>query len=562
MDVPTALDISRTNGLFRPQDCAALDALAKRSQEELALLRQKVKDTRKQFALLESKVAETERCLSVCQSLSTPSPIRRLPPELLALVFTYACKGDKLHVMQLYEPLPTCVTLVRVCKYWRDLAFGTKAIWEHFIILQQDTFDLDPGEGIVMLGGIVDLYRNRLTHLYVDCQYCADLNDELLDVMFSLQDQLVSLALVDGDCIYGYMDTFEMPMLEELFLLCQFGDYGARNKPAFVKFNAPKLKRVFLHCPEEEFTTDNPSLPWHQINHLSVGSPCTQGDVYIICAEDLFSLLTQTPALASLHLTCLFFKQEHGDEEPWPARAQPIITHQQLKYLELFDSHLELLVPSFPDDICLLPCISTPSLENLDLFFSIHPRKSEWHQPLHDALVPFFQRTPSLRHIRLVLVHSMGRQGLSHNSPASSLQFTGKTTCFAMLSRIITEDEGDNSFTELGKKRAAPMEGWLSQHDIWTDRLIDRYINQFPVDPSSIARDSLNPTGEHSREGSEQDTLDSGDKEGYRGRRGAGEHVEERHYNAKDRRTMKAVFALLGDERIPSHIQRHVYLAF
>lgn len=562
MDVQTALNISRTNALVRPQDRAAFDALAKQSQEELRSLRQSLAEANELTSFLKSKISETKRGLSVCRVLSAPSPIRSLPPELLALVFTFACTGDSLHVYDLdNNPPPTCIALVRVCKYWRELAFGTKAIWEHVVFIEHDGY-YDAGEEAI-LQGVFELYGKHLTRVYLDWEYIEPINVDLFDLILDRQQQIVSFSIMNGDCFFSYRKTSNMPVLEELILSAGSNVYASDGE--LIKFNAPRLTKVFLYVPEFELTVNNPSLPWHQISHLSIGSPCTAGTVDQVSAIHFLDLLPQLGRLTSLHLTEISL--EHGDgvdPDDGESDTQSVITHQHLKYLELYDPYLSLVGAT--DNVCLPPRISTPSLEVFDLFFRMgrHAGSHGWSGTVHNVLISFFQRTPSLHQVRLVLM-SDNAIGIGRDC-SSILQFTGKATFFTLLTQIITEHEDDNRFVEFGKERKVPKKDWLGRYDIWTDKLIDRFIDQFPIISAKSAlpmeRSPLFLEGGGASDECDRHNVGSDGEEEEDDSQSAHGDVEEHHYKAKDRRTLKAIFASLGDARIPNHIQRHVYLGF
>jgi hypothetical protein len=116
MDLRTALNICRSNGLLNRQERAHFEHLAIAYKAEHLELRQQIEETkaRERLPLLESKAEEAERGLSVSKALSKSSPIRRIPPELLSLVFELARTGEKLNARLFKESTPpTLLALAR-----------------------------------------------------------------------------------------------------------------------------------------------------------------------------------------------------------------------------------------------------------------------------------------------------------------------------------------------------------------------------------------------------------------------------------------------------------------
>ncbi|THU75963.1 hypothetical protein K435DRAFT_706010, partial [Dendrothele bispora CBS 962.96] len=97
------------------------------------------------ISVLKHKRARLEGHIAKFRSLL--SPIRRLPPEILGLIFLLRCEeiGNNFTFPELYRHLPA-VILSQVCTGWRKVASNTPSIWSDFdfsLGWDEDHFD-DP----------------------------------------------------------------------------------------------------------------------------------------------------------------------------------------------------------------------------------------------------------------------------------------------------------------------------------------------------------------------------------------------------------------------------------
>jgi len=425
--------------------------------------------------------------------------------------------------------------------------------------------------------GIVKLYGKNLSHLFLGWDYVEGVTRRLFDLAFQNQHQLVNLVLYDAHCIFDYLNTFDMPMLEELFLWCRT---PSNRRLPFVKFNAPKLRRVFLHLPEacEDITPNSLSLPWSQITHLSFGARIGGVDRWVP-AGNFFSFLTQLPRLTYLHITGVVLPKRGTNH------VMSSLTLPHLKFLELFDHSLTFLLKS-----PFLAHISTPSLDTFDVCFSIasSPRGG-WGEDLREALVPFFQRTPSLRQIRIAAFSSHQALWGQSRHDQHMLQLTGDGPYFARLSQATRVGRRHNNFARFAKTRKISTTGWIDG-EVWTDGLVDRYINAFPI--TSLPSDPFVRSGSPGQEASGGPGYSTergagitaqGEEDGRSEGEGGGASASEIHadlgldvddegterfvdmfFRAQDQVHLEAIkatiFPLLGDSRIPDHIERHVYI--
>ncbi|THU78881.1 hypothetical protein K435DRAFT_603695, partial [Dendrothele bispora CBS 962.96] len=97
------------------------------------------------ISILKHKRARLEGHIAKFRSLL--SPIRRLPPEILSLIFILRCEGfgNSFNSVEHYIDLPA-VVLSQVCTGWRKVASDTPSIWSDLdfsLGWEEDHFD-DP----------------------------------------------------------------------------------------------------------------------------------------------------------------------------------------------------------------------------------------------------------------------------------------------------------------------------------------------------------------------------------------------------------------------------------
>ncbi|TEB39657.1 hypothetical protein FA13DRAFT_16561 [Coprinellus micaceus] len=275
MDIKTIRHISRTNSLLRPQDIASIRKVGEQCQQDLTTWMDKIEATKIFLSTLESRVQETKKDIVLCAALSSTCHVRHLPSELLSLVFSFACTGDKLDLFfKRRNRPPTALTLVRVCKYWRDIALGTRSVWSHPIIFDKERrlrSILLMEEEEEMYGRqvqeTVKLYGSNLSHVHLHYDRTFSLR-RIVDEVFDNQRHLVSFHFFgEGNFMFqgkAGVRKFDMPLLEEL-LISSSHWYDAKVLVR-IPFKVPNLSRLFLLNPDTSgFFIDRFLLPWQQI---------------------------------------------------------------------------------------------------------------------------------------------------------------------------------------------------------------------------------------------------------------------------------------------------------
>ncbi|KAF5336279.1 hypothetical protein D9758_014495 [Tetrapyrgos nigripes] len=130
----------------------------------------------------------------VDELLGCISPIRRLPPELLELIFSFSCYKDS----ELYACLiPVPMRLAQVCGQWHRLAHSMSELWTSMII----SLGLRDGRGLrsdifkARLDLFLQLSRERPLRISLSIQTQSPLAEHVLQTLSGHSPRWVSLDL-------------------------------------------------------------------------------------------------------------------------------------------------------------------------------------------------------------------------------------------------------------------------------------------------------------------------------------------------------------------------------
>lgn len=218
-------------------------------------------------------------------------PIRRIPSELLAEIFSYfmAPLKDAKYTWELNgRPRDNPLVLTHVCAVWRRVAFETSRLWTHLKLVFI---------GVIVTDYSIATLKDFLSHsqphpinleLIVREGYVPNV-DRLLEGLIPSFDRLKDLTLnMRWEGYKPLCGTFPpsmtMPSLEsvdiqgvENYMSVSERDTDLTPTPIFS--NAPSLRRATLwDRTKEEGLTQKPSrflkklaLPWSQLTELSAG---------------------------------------------------------------------------------------------------------------------------------------------------------------------------------------------------------------------------------------------------------------------------------------------------
>lgn len=256
-----------------------------------------------------------------CRIALAPGPIRFLPPEILSEIFRY-CLPESSRPDTLTAPLLLCC----VSSVWQDVAHCTRDLWNHLDFTSQvqpglkNFIQLTPSSGLSM-----SPLRCWISH--------------------SQKSQLsLSFVNLDGHILLDVISTVLLPHVADLFhlairqpLLTAHGPFqnffalpphtlgslkfltltqGVPKAHVTVFQSAPCLTHLsldgidFAVNPYEsgDIPTLQPTFPWPQITHLSIGQ-CLEFEVWLSALSSCLSLQVGS------FLIDMREDQERNDEE-------------------------------------------------------------------------------------------------------------------------------------------------------------------------------------------------------------------------------------------------------
>ncbi|KAJ7646498.1 hypothetical protein FB45DRAFT_1051184 [Roridomyces roridus] len=312
------------------------------------------------------RLAPLEKFIELCSSYRTElrrsivthrsilSPIRRLPNELLAEIFTAAVKdafrgSDRLDCLSPWSQPPW--TLARVCRRWAAIVLGTPSMWSR-IFLNLDAIGAGPGAV-----ALTELLHQRSGGLPLSITMNERYNSEtrgVLDVVFTHCErwQHWELLVSRGSPLLLDIPTAHagrLPNLTTLKIYAEFGPddaefeslAGFRNIFAI----APRLTAVYASFEDSNRVFSRPPLefPWPQLTTLSIG---------LRFSEEALPLIPQLSTIVNLRVQCT-------KADPFPAQSPITLPH--LRMLEVKAQYRSDPLRS----LSLLGCLTTPLLEHL-----------------------------------------------------------------------------------------------------------------------------------------------------------------------------------------------------
>ncbi|KAJ3519160.1 hypothetical protein NMY22_g13328 [Coprinellus aureogranulatus] len=463
---------------IHPDDVRHLERMLELRRKDLQSSLDKVKATKILLSLFEAEVRKAEEDIKFCSEFYAFAPIRRLPAELLSRIFVTASIGDVCDLMQPSKSRkPICQVLVHVSKYWRDLAFQTREIWQHRILLHgpiglsragNPQTNLPPETDYVRctqrLLGVVDLYKGHLTQFDLCNTKSVAGMQPIHDTVIGLKDQITSLSLY-GTAEEAYVTNLDMPQLGRL-LIQGIPYVDTHAQPAF--FHTPKLRKLFVWA---RTCISIPKISSYRGTKSNI-SPSVPPTVV-------------GPRICALR-RCSVMTAPHGE-----------VTLPCLKVLEIHNHTYGVAITPFPhigdsEDLWhrAFPFnLLTPALEVFDLAFAAGNYKSTTYTPQYrgriQAIGQFLRRAPSLSQVRILISCFKRFPGIqpSKNSPSSAssrgiLRFSGGrdvfTTARTANRESINSGEGQTlaQYSTLLKGPTADM----LRHEIGMDRYFDRYV--------------------------------------------------------------------------------------
>ncbi|KAJ7912091.1 hypothetical protein B0H13DRAFT_555228 [Mycena leptocephala] len=216
------------------------------------------------------------------------SSIRRIPPEILAEIFTL-CRNNSLdsETYSTADPREAPMLLGHISSYWRSICHGTPLLW--------DQVQLISGLGMPELPCVKEiLARSRNVPLFVQLTtpHGMSLRQEpmclpvepVVGLFLDLHRRIktITLHIPSLNLLPPHnMQSFPILASLDIILADANGEPDVTSVLSVFK-DAPSLRSVSLiaHCsPAQSFV---PALPWTQLTELRLHMPISLRDAYVI----------------------------------------------------------------------------------------------------------------------------------------------------------------------------------------------------------------------------------------------------------------------------------------
>ncbi|KAF9458858.1 hypothetical protein BDZ94DRAFT_65303 [Collybia nuda] len=224
-----------------------------------------------------------------CQSLMKPPPHQRVPPEIMANIFTY-CVENEVVRLQSPEWCSILCELGHICARWREIVLAEPFLWRRIDVrsyfpLSQSTLEF-----------LHEILTNRGGSCPVELQIMPGCNDDwkaLLDLFSTYSSRLRSLQLTinawnSPTCLQKPMPAFDH--VETVALNFYRPSYasddieGSRVIKAFSTARRLRKVGIYRECAYNPNLLDITSFPWARLTHLTISCISTSAISRILCA--------------------------------------------------------------------------------------------------------------------------------------------------------------------------------------------------------------------------------------------------------------------------------------
>ncbi|KAJ7511986.1 hypothetical protein B0H11DRAFT_1953784 [Mycena galericulata] len=417
--------------------------LIRQTETEIAEIDAQIIQAALDIASLAARKHNRQQKLSILRA--TLSPIRQIPAEILAHIFTY-CLKENLHSYSILSSHTATMVLTHVCARWRAVALATPRLWENMSLRLKENM----GRNVPSF--LPEVLQRSLPHeLFVDINVPPLATNSQLEDILPLIDRAKTLKLKLPDSCLRPLLTLTASNLLRLQTLHLFApEYPwsewpeERGPPEVVRatdfipaFSAlPSLRNLIVSLPllPQPVETFVAQYPWSQLTYLNLGLPlniataryilrlCTNlvdGTLWRVLGSDADTMSFEVTAL--VHLRSFLFRFE--DNHDWSHHA-------------LFNSFaLPALRALHIDD---RRTSVTPVLVDLHSRsgFSLQELTLEYSTLTAAQLIAFLQKTPTLRELRLVHCNSITNELFD---ALTSRLFSGRPLLLPSLTRIELE---------------------------------------------------------------------------------------------------------------------------
>lgn len=318
------------------------------------------------------------------------SPIRRMPPEIMARVFDFC--GD-VHVRGPHcEPSRRAPLLLgSVCRSWRTLSLAMPRLWTALYLDLPTSGTLDTQEEIL------DAWLHRSRPFCISLWLWNDfLTDDVPQAFLRRLSHIIADSADRWRAIFVHFpaatrdwDAFSalvrshLPALEELEISPQCTPW-APFCPEFL----PRLKE--LQIPAGAMPDSHRTLPWTQLTQLTLRGGYRPADI-----EELLGILTYAPHLTHLHVEITQYKCETKWEGTRDRIQMPCLT---TLVMVTISSHEECMTH-------FMEALTTPALRDFQLLTRVWDTSNMATSWCHDSFLALLARSKcSLNHFTLTAV--------------------------------------------------------------------------------------------------------------------------------------------------------------
>lgn len=271
----------------------------------ISLVEEDYRNCATEIERLHLRQQQLKLCGLKLQSHLSPSPIRKLPNEVLMYAFDYVSQDNlflekrALSFSDLWPgdekgltSMPALV-LSSVCSRWRRITLSYSALWSRMsVIVDMKSPDSEFSRLITTLQLYIDRSGTSLLRLRIDTstQYY-----QVTHFALSLLGQhsrrwqhltFIGTNYLSREIFSLPIDVHNFPVLKEL----EFDSTTA--EPLDIFRHAPKLRSLVVQSGDTDTYSLNTVFPWRQLTSLDIP-----------CDEELWSVLDRCPDLVSLQLS-------------------------------------------------------------------------------------------------------------------------------------------------------------------------------------------------------------------------------------------------------------------
>ncbi|KAK7029657.1 hypothetical protein VNI00_014355 [Paramarasmius palmivorus] len=322
------------------------------AEKDMTQYEAEIEEHRAAIIMLETRRKKLQHIMGKCRSLL--APVHRMPPEILAQVFSVVCWQNAV------EPncMPPAIQLSFVCKRWRDIALSLPSLWASLSIhFERWKMNFERLERIVSV--FMERSKSSPLSLVLDLT-CSDWRQDAhaSEMCTALLDTLVrnsnrwKMARLNVSTTGLCHPAFE-PIIGHLPILKSLSLTGHDDADIITDNPVLDLDAIFGACPalddlfvSAQMVVDGVSLPWRQIRSLGLG--------WFLHLEHFTLALAQCTNVESLHLNDIEFV-EYPETPIHPGPTMPNVKHLNME----FDSSDDM----FP----VLRCLDLPALTSVRL---------------------------------------------------------------------------------------------------------------------------------------------------------------------------------------------------